>query len=289
MPASLTVERPTELLPFLFACHPDVKRTKVRQWLKHGAVQVNGRPITHTNHPLQIGDMVSLRAGGDVRAAGLLPSGMTVLFEDPSLIVIEKPENLLSMASETEREKTAYAFLTSYVKRGKRPSSQRVWIVHRLDRETSGLMVFAKTEAAKQALQADWEDVDKRYLAVVEGRPPADHGVLTSHLDESGPFKVYSAPRGKRTRYAETHYRVIKQIAARTLLELTLKTGRRNQIRVHLADENCPIIGDRKYEARTNPARRLGLHAASLKFKHPLTGELLEFESTLPEDLAKLL
>ena len=261
----------------------------MRQWLKHGAVQVNGRPITHTNHPLQIGDMVSLRAGGDVRAAGLLPSGMTVLFEDPSLIVIEKPENLLSMASETEREKTAYAFLTSYVKRGKRPSSQRVWIVHRLDRETSGLMVFAKTEAAKQALQADWEAVDKRYLAVVEGKPPADHGVLTSHLDESGPFKVYSVPRSKRTRYAETHYRVIKRIATRTLLELTLKTGRRNQIRVHLADVNCPVIGDQKYEARTNPARRLGLHAASLKFKHPLTGELLEFESTLPEDLAKLL
>ncbi|HIE99970.1 MAG: RluA family pseudouridine synthase [Fuerstiella sp.] len=289
MTTSLTVERPAELLPFLFACCPEVKRTKVRQWLKHGAVLVNGQSVTRTNHPLQTGDVVSIGASGEVRAAGLLPKGMKVWFDDASLIVIEKPENLLSMASETEREKTAYAFLTDYVRRGKRQSQHRVWIVHRLDRETSGLMVFAKTEAAKRALQADWDDVNKRYLAVVEGNPPADQGVLSSHLDETGPFRVFSAPQSKRTRYAVTHYRVMNRIAARTLLELTLETGRRNQIRVHLADANCPIIGDQKYDARTNPARRLGLHAAALKFKHPLTGDLLEFESPLPEVLARLL
>ncbi len=260
----------------------------MRQWLKHGAVQVNGQSVTRTNHPLQTGDVVSV-GGGEVRSAGLLPPGMKVLFEDASLIVIEKPQNLLSMASATEREKTAYAFLTAYVRRGKRQSPQRVWIVHRLDRETSGLMVFAKTEAAKHALQADWDDVDKRYLAVVEGKPPADQGVLTSHLDENGPFKVFSAPRSDRTRYAVTRYRVIKRKAARTLLELTLETGRRNQIRVHLADADCPIIGDQKYESRTNPARRLGLHAASLNFIHPSTGDQMEFESPLPQDLARLL
>ncbi len=261
----------------------------MRQWLKHGAVQVNGQSVTRTNHPLQAGDVVSIGTGGEVRAAGLLPPGMKVLFEDASLIVIEKPENLLSMASATEREKTAYFFLTAYVRRGQRQSQHRVWIVHRLDRETSGLMVFAKTETAKHALQADWDNVEKRYLAVVEGKPPADQGVFSSHLDETGPFKVFSAPRSKRTRYAVTRYRVMKRIAARTLLELTLETGRRNQIRVHLADANCPLIGDHKYEAHTNPARRLGLHAASLKLKHPLTGDLLEFESPLPDVLARLL
>ena len=126
-------------------------------------------------------------------AEGLLPPGMKVLFEDASLIVIEKPENLLSIASATERDKTAYAFLTDYVRSGNPQSPKWVWIVHRLDRETSGLMVFAKTSAVKRALQAYWHKVEKRYLAVVEGNPPADHGVLRSHLDESGPFKVYSA------------------------------------------------------------------------------------------------
>ena len=289
MPPSHTVEHPAELLAFLFTCRPEVKRTKVRQWLKYGSVQVNGRSITRSDHPLQPGDLVSIRAKGDVFAESLLPPGMKVVFEDASLIVIEKPENLLSMANATERDKTAYAFLRDYVRRGNPQSPERVWIVHRLDRETSGLMVFAKTEEAKCALQAHWHKAEKRYLAIVEGNPPADHGVLRSHLDESSPFKVYSAPPSERTRHAVTHYRLIKRIAPRTLIELTPETGRRNQIRVHLADAGCPIIGDRKYEARTNPARRLGLHASSLQFKHPSSGELLRFESPLPPDLAPLL
>ena len=261
----------------------------MRQWLKYGSIHVNGRPVTRSNHPLQTGDVVSIRAKGEVHGEGVLPSGMKVVFEDASLIVIEKPENLLSMASATERDKTAYAFLTDYVRRGNPQSPARVWIVHRLDRETSGLMVLAKTEAAKCALQAHWYKTEKRYLAVVEGHPPAAHGVLRSHLDERSPFKVYSAPPGERTRHAVTHYRVVKRMATRALVELTPETGRRNQIRVHLADAKCPIIGDRKYEARTNPARRLGLHAWSLQFKHPLSGEPLRFESPLPHDLARLL
>jgi 23S rRNA pseudouridine1911/1915/1917 synthase len=288
MPASHTVERPAELLTFLFACRPEVKRTKVRQWLKHGSVHVNGEPITRSNHLLKAGDVVSIHRKDEASVGGRLPSGMKVLFEDAALVVIEKPEGLLSMASETQRDKTAYAFLTDYLRRGNPRSRQRVWIVHRLDRETSGLMVFAKTEAAKLALQAHWGKTDKRYLAVVEGRPPADHGVLRSHLDESSPFKVHSAPPSERTRRAVTHYRVVKQTATLALVELTPTTGRRNQIRVHLADAGCPIIGDRKYGARTNPARRLGLHASFLQFEHPLSGEVLRFESPLPRELARL-
>ena len=289
MPSFHTVEHATGLLAFLCACRPEVKRTRVRQWLKYGSIHVNGRPVTRSNHPLQTGDVVSICVKGEVRGEGLLPPGMKVLFEDTLLIVIEKPENLLSMASAKERDRTAYAFLTSYVRRGDPQSSARVWIVHRLDRETSGLMVFAKTKAAKRALQAHWDETTKRYLAVVEGSPPADRGVLSSHLDESRPFKVHSARPSERTRHAVTHYRVVKRIATCALLELTPETGRRNQLRVHLADARCPIIGDHKYEARTNPARRLGLHAASLQFKHPSSGDLLRFESPLPQDLARLL
>jgi len=289
MTTTYRVEHPAELMAFLFSCCPEVKRTKVRQWLKHGLIQVNEESVTRSNHALQTGDLVLIRARNEVRAVGMLPPGMKVWFEDASVIVIEKPENLLSIGSATERDKTAHAFLTDYVRRGKSTSPLRVRIVHRLDRETSGLMVFAKTEAAKRTLQSHWYETEKRYLAVVEGNPPADHGVLRSHLDENGPFKVYSAPPSDRTRHAITHYRVMQRNATGALVELTLETGRRNQIRVHLADAGCPIIGDRKYSAGTNPAGRLGLHASTLQFKHPLTGELLRFESPLPHDLARLL
>ena len=292
MPASLPshiVEHAAELLAFLFAWRPDVKRTRVRQWLKHGAVHVNDRSVTQATHALQAGDVVSIRVKGDAGSKGLLPPGIKVLFEDASLIVIEKPEDLLSVASSKEKKRTAYALLTDYVRRGNPQSSDRVWIVHRLDRQTSGLMVFAKTETAKRVLQAGWEKTEKQYLAVVEGHPPAAEGVLSSNLDERSPFKVRSAPRSERTRHAVTHYRVVKRDATHTLIELTPKTGRRNQLRVHLADARCPVIGDRKYGARTDPSRRLGLHATSLQFEHPSSGAVLHFESPLPRELARLL
>jgi 23S rRNA pseudouridine1911/1915/1917 synthase len=284
-----TVEQPAELLAFLFAGHADVKKAKVRQWLKHGAIQVNGRSTTRFNHPLRPGDVVSIRDKNETLALGALPFGMRILFEDAALIVIEKPAGLLSMASETERERTAYAHLTEYIRHGKPRSDARVWIVHRLDRETSGLMVFAKSEAAKLALQAEWNEADKRYLAVVEGNLPVDEGVMRSHLDESRPYMVYSVQRpNEQTRLAVTNYQVLKRGASYALLELSLETGRRNQIRVHLADVKCPVVGDEKYGARTNPVRRLALHASSLQFPHPTSGELLRFESPLPTELAGL-
>ncbi|MDA0284182.1 MAG: RluA family pseudouridine synthase [Planctomycetota bacterium] len=289
MPASHIVERPAELLAFLLACHPDVAKSRVQRWLKYGMVQVNGQSLTRFNHPLLTGDLVSIRDQADVRAQSQLPAGMKILFQDASLIVIEKPENLLSMASDSEREKTAQAYLTNYLRRGQRQRPERVWIVHRLDCETSGLMVFAKTEAAKVVLQSHWTRAEKRYLAVVEGAPPESSGVLKSHLDESSPFKVYSAPHSDQTRQAVTHYRVIRKGSDLALVELTLETGRRNQIRVHLSDIGCPIIGDSKYDARTNLARRLGLHASYLQFEHPSSGEVLHFESPLPDALARLL
>lgn len=284
----ITVEQPAELLTFLFASHAELKKAKVRQWLKHGSIQVNGRSITRFNHPLRAGDVVAIRNKNEVLAEGVLPNGMRILFEDSSLIVIDKPAGLLSMASETERERTAYAYLTAYVRHGKPRSGERVWIVHRLDRETSGLMVFAKSEAAKQTLQAEWNEADKRYLAVVEGNLPAEQGTLRSHLDESRPYMVYSVAPSEATRLAVTNYVVIKRGVGYALVELNLETGRRNQIRVHLADAKCPVVGDDKYGARTNPARRLALHASSLQFPHPTSGEFLRFQSPLPVELTAL-
>lgn len=288
MPAPRTVEQPAELLAYLFAAYANEKKTKVRQWLKHGAVQVNGRSITQFNHPLQPGDVVTFAGKEVTQAASELPAGLEVLYEDDALLVIEKPARLLSMASETEHQRTAYAFLTTYVRRGDSSSPARVWIVHRLDRDASGLMVFAKTEEVKQSLQAEWSKAKKQYLAIVEGTLPADSGKFESYLNESAPFKVFSAPSSDRTRLAITNYQVLKRAKSRTLVEVRIETGRRNQIRVHMADAGCPIVGDRKYGAKTNAAHRLALHAAGLKFTHPVSGEVLNFESALPRELAGL-
>jgi 23S rRNA pseudouridine1911/1915/1917 synthase len=288
MPKPITVEQPAELLAFLFAAWPEAKRKQVRTWLKFQAVLVNGRPVTQFDHPLKAGDLVAIRSDRFATPKTVLTSGMKVYFEDAHLIVIEKPEGLLSMGTETEQEKTAYFQLTEYVRRGKEQARDRIGIVHRLDKETSGLMVFAKTDKAKTTLQASWNQVEKRYEAVVEGRLPEDAGTFECDLDEANPFKVYVAPPSELTRHAVTHYRVLKRREWRTLVELTLQTGRRHQIRVQLAQAGCPVVGDEKYGAKSDPAKRLALHACKLRFPHPETGEELSFDSPLPKDLARL-
>ncbi len=288
MPKPIAVESPAELLPAMFAAWPEVKKTQIRSWLKHQAVTVNGRPITQFNHPLNPGDVVAIRNDRFAAPKTVLGSGIKIYFEDAALMVIEKPEDLLSIASEAEQEKTAYFLLTDYVRRGNPNSRSRVWIVHRLDRETSGLMIFAKTPEAKEILQAGWDQAEKKYQAVVEGRMREETGTLESDLDESNPFKVFSVRAGEGTRHAVTHYRVVARSQWRTLVELTLETGRRHQIRVQLAEAGCPIVGDKKYDAKSDPAKRLGLHACSLRFPHPVTRKELRFTSPLPKDLARL-
>ncbi len=232
--------------------------------------------------------MVAVRTDRFAAPRDVLASGMRVFLEDQTLIVIDKPSGLLSIASEAEDERTAYFQLTEYVRHSRPESKERVWIVHRLDRETSGLMVFAKTPEAKEKLQGNWDQAEKRYEAVVEGRLPATQGTFESHLDETNPFRVRSVPEGPTTRRAVTHYRELARRPGRSLVELTLETGRRHQIRVHLADAGCPVVGDEKYGARTDPAKRLGLHACALKFAHPVSGEALSFVSPMPAALARL-
>ena len=288
MPKSCTVKEPATLLPFLFANWSEEKRKQVRTWLKFQSVTVNGRPISQFDHPLLPGDVVAIRSDRFATPKTVLGLGLKIMFEDATLIVIDKPENLLSIASEAESEKTAYFMLTDYLRQGRPQARERVWIVHRLDRETSGLMVFAKTPEAKETLQGNWDQFEKRYEAVVEGRLPKDKGTLECDLDESNPFKVFRAPRSELTRHAITHFRTVARSQHRTLVELTLETGRRHQIRVQLADAGCPIVGDKKYGAKSDPAKRLGLHSCALRFIHPTTGKEMTFTSPLPKDLARL-
>jgi 23S rRNA pseudouridine1911/1915/1917 synthase len=286
---SRTVDAPAELLSFLFTQWPEEKKKQIRTWLKFRAVTVNDVPVTQFDHPLVAGDVVAIHTRHAPARKAELPSGLRILFEDATLIVVDKPAGLLSIATETERERTAYHELNEYLRDAPTRRRERVWIVHRLDRETSGLMVFAKTAEAKAILQQGWDSVEKRYQAVVEGSPPAERGTFESDLNEASPARVFRAPPSERTRHAITRYRLLARTATRALIELTLVTGRRHQIRVHLADAGCPVVGDEKYGAKTDPAGRLALHACGLAFRHPATQNALSFESPLPKELACLL
>lgn len=288
MPKPSTVPSPAELLAYCFSVWPEVKKSQVRKWLKFQAITVNGRPISQFNHPLHTGDVIAVRNDRFAVPQTVVGSGIRIFFEDADILVIDKPADLLSIANESEQEKTAYHQLTDHVRRGNPMARERVWIVHRLDRETSGLMIFAKTIEAKGILQSNWEAAEKCYEAVVEGQLRETSGTFESDLDESNPFKVFSVRATDETRHAVTHFKVLARSMWRSLVALTLETGRRHQIRVHLSEAGCPIVGDKKYGAKSDPAKRLGLHSCSLRFPHPTTGREMRFESPLPKELVRL-
>jgi 23S rRNA pseudouridine1911/1915/1917 synthase len=207
---------------------------------------------------------------------------LAVLFEDDEVIVVDKPAGLLTIATATERVRTAYAQLYDHVKR-KRPP-ERIFIVHRLDREASGLLVFAKTEAARHRLQDQFKTraAGRTYVALVEGRIGPDAQTLRSHLIEGRSLKVHSTAHAAAGKLAVTHLRVLRRLRHTTLVEVRLESGRKHQIRAHLAERGHPIVGDARYGSRTNPLRRLGLHATRLEFRHPRTGEVAVFRSPCP-------
>lgn len=283
-----TVKEPVDLLPFLLANWPEVKRTRVKQWLKFGSVRVNGKAITRHDHPLKPGDKIEIKVErAPQKAAPPLPKGLEIIHEDDAIIVLNKGAGWLTVALDSGKGRTAYAALTDHV-RATNPRN-RVWIVHRLDRDTSGLIVFAKTEPFKRILQQNWHKFDKTYLAVVEGVIKRDSGTLRCHVNEEFSLRVRSVPPGDDTREAITHFKVLQRTADRTLVELKLETGRRHQIRVHLSDMGHPIVGDAPYGAKTDPAKRLALHATELKFVHPATDEKMTFTLPLPGVLMKLI
>ena len=285
-----TVREPTPLFAFLTTQWPEVKRTKLKQWLRFSGIQVNGHPVHKHDHPLQSGDVVSIqpqKAPPPVTVP--LPKGLSIIHEDAALLVIQKPAGLLTIATETERTRTAFRVMTDYLRETSRGRQERLWIIHRLDRETSGLLVLAKTEEAKTWMQENWARMEKTYLAIVEGSPSATSGTLQNHLDETQPHRVYVTQRAtSTTREAITHYRRLGQGFGRSLLEVTLDTGRRHQIRAQLAAAGCPIVGDAKYGASTDPAKRIALHACRLKILHPDDDAEMVFESALPQELARL-
>lgn len=279
-----------ELLEFLLSLPEGLSRKDAKNLLRFKAVAVPKVPAPRHDTPLAKGTEVRISFGKHTPAGTILPSGVEIVFEDEALIVINKPAGLLTIASESEKTRTAYAQLTAYVKARAPKGDARVFIVHRLDRETSGLLIFARTEEVKFAIQRSWKSVTKKYHAVVQGALTPPQGTLRSVLVESDTLRVHSTRPGHiDAKPAITHYRTIRSGTEASLVELALDTGRKNQIRVQLAEAGHPILGDEKYGATSDPARRLALHAVELSLRHPGSGEALHFVSPLPENLRGLL
>ena len=210
------------------------------------------------------------------------PKGLTILYEDHDIIVVDKIAGLLTMGTDREKHKTAHFILNDYVKKGNERSKNRVFIVHRLDRDTSGILIFAKNENIKRYLQDNWKEFSKKYLTVVHGKLKDKEGVITSYLTENSAFRVYSVNDPDKGKLSKTGYKVIKESAKYSLLEITLFTGRKNQIRVHLSENGHPVVGDKIYGNTDNGFKQLALHSASLTIIHPLTKKEMNFKTELP-------
>jgi 23S rRNA pseudouridine1911/1915/1917 synthase len=223
------------------------------------------------------------------RSKSNLPKGLEILYEDSDILVINKPAGLLTVATQTNKSRTVYYILTDYVHKGNYKSRNRVFIVHRLDQWTSGVLVFAKSEEMKMKLQEQWKDIDKKYIAVVYGHPKPEEGIITSYLAENKAYVVYSTADASKGKLAHTAYKVLEEKGRFSLLEIDLLTGRKNQIRVHLAEKGHPIVGDIKYGKKDDGYKRLALHAKFISFKHPANGEKMTFYAKLPGYFSELM
>lgn len=284
--SSLEVKEPATLMPFLLSSLANKSRDNVKSLLRNRQVLVNGEPVTHFNHELKPGDAVVVSAAR--HTGGLMARNMRLVYEDDQLIVIDKNAGLLSMASDNEKYLTAYNILSTYVKNQK--PSNRIFIVHRLDRDTSGLMIFARSEKVQSTLQRDWKHnvTARTYVALVEGEVKEPEGVIKSYIYESKSLMMHSTPDPKKGDLAITRFRLLRSGKEYSLLEVTLETGKKNQIRLHMQEIGHSIAGDKKYGALTTPIGRLGLHASVLAFIHPVTRKEMRFESKSPAKFRRM-
>ena len=274
-----SVVQTNTLTEWLRRAFPEISHTELKRWLTRGKILVNGQVTTDGGQLLVIGDQITQQ---NLSSALKLP--FPIIYQDETLIVINKPPDLLTMATDSEKQQTAYWLLTENLKA---KNHKPIFIVHRLDRETSGLLIFARNPSAKEQLQAEFErqTAQRRYIAIVEGEMTAKAGTLQHFLAENQQHQVYVAPEGQG-KVAKLHYQVRSSNKHYSRLEITLQTGRHKQIRVQLAAMGHPIIGDQP--AKANPLKRLALHAHYLAIKHPVTYKLMEFNSPPPASFQKL-
>jgi 23S rRNA pseudouridine1911/1915/1917 synthase len=268
------------LLEELERLFPDSSRTTLRQMLERGRVRVNGELEKNAKRALRKNDEVDV---GQRNVNRILPATLHLLHEDEDVIVVIKANGLLTVATARESEDTAQAYLNKYL--GSRGGEERIHVVHRLDRETSGVLVFAKNFRAREALKEQFaaHTVDRLYVAIIEGALTPPRGTFKSNLLERPDLRMVSVRSHPDAKRAITHYRTVEQNARYSMLEVTLETGRKNQIRAHLSEAKHPIVGDQFYGSTTNPLARLGLHAKLLGFEHPSTGEKMNFEAPVPK------
>ncbi|HSW38792.1 MAG TPA: RluA family pseudouridine synthase [Acidobacteriota bacterium] len=265
---------------------PGASRRTLRQMLAQGRVEINGTIRCLASFPVEAGDTVKISAR---KLHTRFPKGMDLLFEDDAIIVIHKPSGLLTVATVDEREKTVYACLSACLK--KQHPRQKLYIVHRLDKFASGVLVFARAEKVQSILQGFFSrhDVERKYWAIVEGVMEKDNGTIQSYIAEDRSQRMHSTGDAGRGKHAVSHYRVLKRFSNLSTLEVTLETGRKNQIRVHLSEMGHPIVGDQAYGSIRDPLKRLGLHAFHLAFNHPLTGTPLCFTTDPPPEFVRYL
>lgn len=282
---AVKVSEATELMKFLIEKFPEKSRTTIKSMLAHKQVTVGDLVTTQFDFPLKRGQMVYLNKKKTDEKPRF--RGMRIVHEDADIIVIEKSSGLLSIATDKEKVKTAYSMLSEYVKRF--DPKNLIFIVHRLDRDTSGLMMFAKNKKVQEALQKDWNEsiIERSYVVVVEGVVEKSEGTITSWLKENKALVMYSSQNPDDGQKAVTNYKVLKTDKQFSLLEVKLETGRKNQIRVHMKDLGFPVTGDKKYGAKLNPIGQMGLHARVLAFKHPVTGRMLRFDTPIPGKFLK--
>lgn len=284
-PTVYTVDEPDTLLSFLLSHVKGKSRNNVKSLLSRRLVAVDGVPLSRFDTPLTSGQQVSILSSSAPRADAL---PFPLLYEDEHLIVVNKPAKLLSVANDKEKVRTAYHIVTDYVRA--RRVEDRIFVLHRLDRDTSGVLMFARDAETKELFQSRWNEMVTRrgYLAVVEGVPKPDRDTIRSYLVETDTHMSFSGAPGKGAKEAVTSYQIVKAGNGYALLDISIETGRKNQIRVHMKEKGCPVAGDKQYGARTNPIGRLCLHANELSFTHPATGEQVTFKAKMPRDFNRV-
>jgi 23S rRNA pseudouridine1911/1915/1917 synthase len=279
------VEEDTELMKFLLKSLPHKNRDNIKSLLRDNQVFVDDEPVSQFNYHLRPGQQITISKNKIAKKKTY--RGISIIYEDNDVIVIDKHAGVLSVATDNKEKFTAYTILYDHVKR-KNPDG-KIFIVHRLDRETSGLMMFSKSARVQKKLQENWNDIirERVYVAAVQGVVDPPSGEISSYLRENNNMVVYSSQHDDG-KYAITHYETLKSNPLYSLLKMSLRTGRKNQIRVHLHDIGHPIVGDKKYGSVVNPISRLCLHAQVLAFQHPVNGRELRFETSIPRKFHEL-
>jgi RluA family pseudouridine synthase len=278
-----TIDKSQTLLEFLFEQFPDSPRTRIKKLLQSGSVRVNNKPTTLHSHSLKKGDTVEFNLRPGIATKASLP--FPVLYEDQHVIVIDKPAGIATSSIDGS---TSVQWIISEFLKNLSKGKVRTYVVHRLDKEVSGALLLAKTEMAMNAIKDKWEETEKHYFALVEGIPENSGGTIKSWLIEDNAMKMRSVQETANAKLAITHYNIIRIVNNYALLDVKTDTGRKNQIRVHLSDIGCPIVGDRKYGASAEYIRRVRLHACSISFPHPVSGKIITVESPMPDGFLSL-